>query len=321
MIFFQYSLCYVCLSLLVSLMVDWFYGEPPIKIHPVVMMGRYLDWASKNWAPSIKEASNYEKRKYFFYGAFLWILGAAFFTYVAYLLSLLADSASQNNSSILIGIILSSLLSWKLLRSEVLLVSRALEGSVDLGRNQLSRLVSRDVSELTEVQVRESAIETLSENLNDSVIAPLFWFVIGGLPAVVLYRYANTADAMWGYRTFRGGFYWEWFGKTAAKVDDILSWLPAILTALFILIVSKTHHLRMLLKESKKTISPNGGWPMGAMAIAIGVKLTKPGVYELNPMGRAVHAGDIERACHLSSLIIILIAMFAAASIFFTRLI
>ena len=96
----------------------------------------------------------------------------------------------------------------------------------DAGRLQLGRLVSRDVMRLDATQVRESAIESLAENLNDSVIAPVFWFLVAGLPGAMVYRFANTADAMRGYR----GRY-EFAGKWAAHADDFLSWLPARLSA------------------------------------------------------------------------------------------
>lgn len=308
MIFSQYSFEFLSISLLVALVVDWLFGEPPISIHPVVFMGRYLGWTSKYFAPVNPESSSLGKYRYFFYGAFFWTIGMIFFVSIAFLLVFELTRVSLIISSVSVGIILSTLLSWRLLRQEVLLVSTSLNQSMDLAKNQLSRLVSRDVAVLSEVQIRESAIETLSENLNDSVVAPLFWFLIGGLPGAVLYRYANTADAMWGYRTLRNGRYWEWFGKAAAKIDDLLSWFPAILTALLIALVSKAFHLGAIINESKKTISPNGGWPMGAMAIAVGIKLTKPGVYEINSMGREAHAGDIEKACHISSKVVLLIA-------------
>ncbi len=86
--------------------------------------------------------------------------------------------------------------------------------------------------------MRESAIESLAENLNDSVVAPIFWFVLFGLPGAALYRFANTADAMWGYRGLRHGVNWEWAGKWAARADDVLSWLPARLTALLLVLCS-----------------------------------------------------------------------------------
>ena len=92
-------------------------------------------------------------------------------------------------------------------------------------------LVSRDTSSLTTSEARESAIGWSAENLNDSVVASIFWFVLFGLPGAAVYRFANTADAMWGYRGVRHGVNWECAGKWAARADDVLSWLPARLTA------------------------------------------------------------------------------------------
>jgi len=133
-----------------------------------------------------------------------------------------------------LALLLKPLLAWRMLRDEVQAVEDALAVSLDAGRQRLSRIVSRDTRALTETEVRESAIETLAENLNDSVVAPVFWFVLLGLPGAVVYRFANTADAMWGYRGMHNGRYWEWAGKWAARADDVLSWLPARVTALLL---------------------------------------------------------------------------------------
>jgi adenosylcobinamide-phosphate synthase len=186
-----------------------------------------------------------------------------------------------------------------MLRTEVQSVEQALQQSLAAGRERLSWLVSRDVSALSEAGVRESAIESLAENLNDSVVAPLFWFVLLGLPGAALYRFANTADAMWGYRGVYRDQRWEWAGKWAARVDDALSWLPARLTAGLLLLVAGGRGLRLagaLRKEAGKTPSPNSGWPMAAMALLLGVTLRKPQVYRLNPGGREAQAPDTGRA-------------------------
>jgi adenosylcobinamide-phosphate synthase len=147
--------------------------------------------------------------------------------------------------------------------------------------------VSRDVRALSAVQVRAAALESLAENLSDSVVAPLAWYMIGGLPAAALYRYANTADAMWGYRSVRNGRDWEWAGKWAARADDALSWVPARITAALLALVAGGLPLRILWREAGRTPSPNSGWPMAAMALALGVYLRKPGVYALNGEGKA----------------------------------
>ena len=146
--------------------------------------------------------------------------------------------------------------------------------------------------------MRESAIETLAENLNDSVVAPLFWFVCWGLPGAAVYRFANTADAMWGYPGVYQGQNWAWAGKWAARADDVLSWLPARLTALALLLLGagQCRVLSELRQQARQTPSPNSGWPMAAMALALNVALHKPGVYALNPQGRSPAAHDTHRA-------------------------
>jgi adenosylcobinamide-phosphate synthase len=144
--------------------------------------------------------------------------------------------------------------------------------------------------------VRESAIESLAENLNDSVVAPLFWFVLAGLPGAALYRFANTADAMWGYRGERQGRDWTWAGKWAARADDVLSWVPARITALLLALWGPWPVWRQLPGEARLTPSPNSGWPMAAMALGLGVRLGKPGVYALNASGRAPGPADTQRA-------------------------
>jgi adenosylcobinamide-phosphate synthase len=112
-----------------------------------------------------------------------------------------------------------------------------------------------------------------------------------GLPGAALYRFANTADAMWGYRDER-----EWSGKWAARADDLLSWLPARLTALLIARPSL-----QLLREAGRTPSPNSGWPMAAMALRLDRRLAKPGVYTLHAAGRPVEAADMASARRLAA--------------------
>jgi adenosylcobinamide-phosphate synthase len=179
----------------------------------------------------------------------------------------------------LLGLLLKPLLAWRMLSDEVIDVERALRLGVESGRTQLKRLVSRDTNRLSAAEVRESALESLAENLNDSLIAPLFWFCVGGLPGAAVYRFANTADAMWGYHGE-----WEWAGKWAARADDILSYIPARVTAA-LLAVAAWHWPARLAEVARVTPSPNGGWPMGMLALALNVRLGKPGVYVLNPAG------------------------------------
>lgn len=281
-------------AMLVSLCVDRAFGEPPVRWHPVVAMGRYLAW----FGPRLWTLPQMAAR---LGGAMAWCLGALLVLIVALMLDVglrallpggLGELASVSMLAIATGLLLKPMLAWRLLRDEVVAVEADLAHSLPAGRERLARLVSRPVDTLDETQVRESAIETLAENLNDSVVAPLFWFAVAGLPGAALYRFANTADAMWGYKDHR-----RWMGGWAARVDDVLSWLPARLTALLLSAAAcRWPGWRAMRHEASLTPSPNGGWPMGTMALLLGARLNKPDAYALNAEGRAVSPDDTPQA-------------------------
>ncbi len=283
------------LALGIALLVDRLLGEPPLWCHPVVGMGRYLGaFGGRLSAMPPSQA--------FLGGALVWLLGALLCTALALSLELglihalrpWQDAWGLLGAALLLGLLLKPLLAWRMLVDEVLSVERALEQSLAAGRSQLARLVSRDTSALDAEAVREAAIETLAENLNDSVVAPLFWFALAGLPGAALYRFANTADAMWGYRDHR-----EWSGKWAARADDVLSWIPARITALA-LIGLRPQGLLRLAQQAGRTPSPNSGWPMAAMALRLNLRLSKPGVYVLHAQGRSPQAEDLLQATRLA---------------------
>lgn len=280
MSWFWVSLCAIPLALV----IDRRWGEPPVWLHPVVLMGRYLGALGPRLC-ALPSASALVG------GMLAWSLGACLVAALGLAVELVLQLGGllagmdapwiTAVQAVLLALMLKPMLAWRMLRDEVAGVEQALAESLPAGRLQLQRLVSRDVTHLDATTVRESTIETLAENLNDSVIAPLFWFAVGGLPAAALYRFANTADAMWGYR----GRY-EWAGKWAARADDALSWLPARLTAALLVIASgRCLSWSTLRRQAAQTPSPNGGWPMGAMALLLGIQLRKPGVYVLHADG------------------------------------
>ena len=289
-----------------ALLVDRFLGEPPVRWHPVVWMGHYLGRAGRRIAPAAGSPAIHKDFKRFSAGALAWFAGAAMVLVASSALQWAAWQLPAWGAVLLTGLALKPLLAWRMLRDEVQAVEAALAISLDAGRTQLGRLVSRDVSQLNAEEVRESAIESLAENLNDSVVAPVFWFVLFGLPGAALYRFANTADAMWGYRGR-----WEWAGKWAARADDVLSWLPARITALLLAVValpSPFLPLAAMWRESGHTPSPNSGWPMATMALVLGVRLGKPGVYVLNAPGRAPTPADLQRAVKLAGKAVLALA-------------
>jgi len=303
------------LAILVALAVDRWWGEPPTRWHPVVWMGNYLGWGGA-WVQrrAVQDPSQHDF-KAFWLGALVWIAGAATVFVAAWWLQALLMEWPWWAAALALGLLLKPLLAWSLLASEVRAVEAALGESLAAGRERLRWLVSRDVTHLSETQVRESAIETLAENLNDSVVAPLFWFVLLGPPGAALFRFANTADAMWGYPGVYAGANWAWAGKWAARADDVLGWLPARLTALLLALAAGGLSLARLRSEAARTPSPNSGWPMAAMALSLGVRLTKPGGYVLHAGGRSALASDTASAFRYASKALLALVVIAQAAL------
>ncbi|HNY32423.1 MAG TPA: adenosylcobinamide-phosphate synthase CbiB [Fibrobacteria bacterium] len=263
----------------IAFLMDLVFAEPPAAIHPVVWMGRLL----KRFQGFLPRSPG----RAFWAGAGFWILGAGFWGGLYGLLQWLTSGMGAGKV-LAHALFLFPLFSFRFLWTEVAGVGEALETGLDEGRRKLSMLVSRDVESLSGTDVREAALETLAENLTDSVVAPLFWYALLGLPGAAVYRFANTADAMWGYRGEM-----EWKGKWAARADDVLNWIPARITCLLIWMGS--FDLRALPAQAARTPSPNGGWTMGAMALSLGVRLGKPGIYLLNPEGADVDSDIFRR--------------------------
>ncbi len=298
-------------AVLVALGLDLAFGEPPARLHPVVAMGHYLGAVGRRVSRTVGAVPRPGAE--FWLGALAWCFGAALVAALAAALGWAMEDMHPLAQTALLGALLKPMLSWRMLRDEVRAVETALAESLAAGRARVGWLVSRDVTVLSETQVREAAVSTLAENLNDSVVAPLFWFAVAGLPGAVLYRFANTADAMWGYQGERGGRDWTWAGKWAARVDDALSWLPARLTALLIALPSRGRGWMDVAANAGRTPSPNGGWPMGALAVGLGIRLGKPGVYQLNDQGRAPLAADTALALRRCGQVVGSLALLAAA--------
>lgn len=177
------------------------------------------------------------------------------------------------------------------------------DGDLSLARERVGWIVSRETDELDEAGVSRAAVESVLENGNDALFGAIFWFVLLGAPGVVLFRLSNTLDAMWGYRNER----YHAFGWFAARLDDLLGWLPARLTALSYLLVGNwSRGWHCWRTQAKKTDSPNAGVVMASGAGALDLKLGGPAVYhgtlQKKPVlgeGNAPRSEDIERAIQL----------------------
>jgi adenosylcobinamide-phosphate synthase len=273
-------------SIVLALIIDRWFGEPPARIHPVVWMGHYLKRIGR-------DLPDLAPRRALFLGALYWLLGAAAVALVYGCAAVGAAMLPPWLDIALTALLLKPLFALRLLLREVGAVENSLAQGIECGRTRLSHIVSRDTSTLDSGEIRESSLESLAENLSDSLVGPLFWFALFGLPGAAVYRFANTADAMWGYRGR-----WEWAGKFAARADDLLNLIPARITAIGLILAgpNRISLFRRLPHEAARTASPNSGWPMAALALSLGIRLRKPQVYALNANGREPLAADTASA-------------------------
>ena len=277
-------------------MIDLVAGEPPAPLHPTVWMGQWLAGARARRRADTPVVALTE-------GAVALASGVLITAAVAGAIQVGLRSVRQPMKSIATGLALKPALSLRPLLSAANDVRAALERRrLTEARRLLGwHLVSRDTTQLTPSEIAGAAIESVAENLSDSIVAPLFAFRAGGLTLAYMYRMLNTADAMLGYRTPD----LEWFGKVSARADDIANLLPARCSALLIACTaavgggSSRDAIRLALSDAHATSSPNAGWPMAAMAGALGVRLTKRGHYVLNRHGREPRPRDIARACRI----------------------
>ena len=159
---------------------------------------------------------------------------------------------------------------------EVKMVFNAVDRSLDDGRRQVARIVGRDTGSLSGQEIRTAALETLAENLSDGVIAPLFWYMLLGVPGMLAYKMVNTLDSMIGYRSDR----YRDFGRWAAKIDDVANFLPARITAFLMIVASGRLSLLTFVKRYGRChASPNSGYPEAALAAILGCRFGGPHDY------------------------------------------
>jgi adenosylcobinamide-phosphate synthase len=221
---------------------------------------------------------------------------------------------------IITGVLLKPMFAFRGLLKAGKEVQQALkDGDLANGRRLVAwHLVSRDTSQLSSQQVASATIESLAENLTDSLLAPLMCFALGGLPLAWFYRFANTADAMIGYRTAE----FEYFGKFAARLDDVLNWLPARLAGLLVVVSAGLCRLdskmawKTMVTQHSRTSSPNAGWTMAAAAGALRVRLEKVDTYRLDGGEALPETEDIQRSIRLVSAAVLLSFLFFGGILF-----
>lgn len=262
--------------LLLALILDLAFGELPNVIHPVAWIGKvasYLKKGYKNLSPSVQ----------FVYGAGMVLFTIALFTLPVYFLLFYLKSFNLVIYVVVGAILFKFAFSWRELRQAALRVKRFLmDDKLNEARFELRALVSRDTRNLSKALLISASVESVAENTSDSFVAPIFYFLLFGVPGAVAYRVVNTLDAIIGYH----GKY-EYLGKFACWLDDVLNFIPARLTALLLVISAFLSRRdgrkswQVALREHNKTESLNAGWPMAAVAGALNVQLEKTGYYKL----------------------------------------
>jgi adenosylcobinamide-phosphate synthase len=278
---------------LLSILFDLLLGDPPNRFHPTAWMGNLITFLLR-WRPRGNRSAE------FMFGIFILLVGLTLTISFGLVISFLANLLPVWAGVLLTALALKLAISLRGLDRAAHEVQSALEaGNLPEARRLLSwHLVSRDTSQLDESKVSAAAIESVAENASDGIIAPLFFFAIGGLPAAFAYRFVNTADSMLGYHDAER----EWLGKVPARLDDLLNFIPARLAGLFIILVlpfcgaSAAHAWRIMWRDSCQTASPNAGIPMSAVAGALGVELEKIDHYSLGKGLRLPALSDLFRA-------------------------
>jgi len=266
----------ILLILFLAIAIDLALGEPPRAIHPVVWMGKVASFLEKGGISQPHVAQ-------LLYGLGMVLVTTGFFVAPAYFILLYLKSLNFAAYVIVGAVLLKATFSSRELRRAALRVKRLLlEDKLDEARFELRSLVSRDTRGLPKPLLVSATVESVAESTNDSFIAPLFYFLLLGVPGAIAYRVVNTLDAMVGYHEK-----YEYLGKFASRLDDILNFVPARLTALLLVLATFLSRRdgqtswQVALGEHTKTESPNAGWPIAAVAGALNVQLEKAGHYQL----------------------------------------
>jgi adenosylcobinamide-phosphate synthase len=275
-----YEASSVLAALLIAALVDLVLGEPDWLYrripHPVVVIGRL---ASRLEVILLDPAATSAAKRSA--GTMLVVMVTLASVSAGIVLAWLCRSLS--GAVLLEGFVMSTLIAWRSLKGHVAAVADGLDRSLLEGRRKVALIVGRDPDRLNEHGVARAAVESLAENLSDGVLAPIFWGLFLGLPGMLAYKAINTLDSMVGHKNER----YLAFGWASARLDDLVSWLPARLTAYAILLgaflmpaARPAPALRAIRRDAPHHRSPNAGWPEAAMAGALRLRLAGPRSYE-----------------------------------------
>jgi len=277
--------------LLLALLLDALLGEPDwlwMRIpHPATLMGRCVEVLDDRF----NYGNNRRQKGVLIIG--ILVIGA---------MMIGGGVALIPDFGVIEGIIAAILLAQRSLTDHVGNVANSLRKGLKEGRQSVAQIVGRDPENLDESAVARGAIESAAENFSDGVIAPAFWFLLLGLPGIIVYKVINTADSMIGYRNER----YEEFGWAAARLDDLVNWIPARITGGLICLAHWSEDAWDVMQaDARLHRSPNAGWPEAAMAGVLDIALAGPRSYDgkmtdlawVNPDGRKqLQPADIDNS-------------------------
>lgn len=292
----QYEIIVFSFPLLIGWLMDLSFGDPNSNLHPIVLFGKSISYGERilNKTPS-------QKCNGALLSLFLIVVVFFFFSIIGSLLIHTSTYLFLVYATLAIYFFLAG----KTLRKEVREVFLALDDSLEHGRKQVARIVGRDTTELNEQEIRKAALETLAENLSDGVVAPLFWYLLLGIPGIATYKMINTLDSMIAYKTTR----YKEFGHLAAKIDDIANYIPARLTAFLMLLVSgQINKIKLVFQNGKRHISPNSGYPEAALAYIINCQFGGAHIYHgelikkplIGQNNRELTTADMQKALNIN---------------------
>ena len=265
------------LPLLLGWTLDLVLGDPAGWPHPVVWMGRLIGWGERRLNHGLHRRA---KGGLLAVGCIILAFAVGWALVCLPFWLPLPQTAQGACYIVLASIAIFYCLAGTTLRREVRATLAAVNHSLAEGRRQVGRIVGRDTSDLSAQQVRQAALETLAENMSDGVVAPLFWFVLLGIPGMLAHKMVNTLDSMIAYRTTR----YRQFGYLAARIDDVANYLPARLTALIMALLARLLWRRRGVWQFTRFYahchtSPNSGWPEAALAGMLDCQFGGPHTY------------------------------------------
>ena len=273
---------YMALPLLAAWLLDRWLGDPQWMPHPVVAFGKAIAF--------FEHRLNHGNGRFLKGMSVSCLLVMGVYGLTAWLMQQ-AALFSPGLLMVLQVLLIFYCLAGTTLVREVRMVFLAVDRSLEEGRRQVARIVGRDTSELSAQEVRAAALETLAENLSDGVVAPLFWYLLLGVPGMFAYKMVNTLDSMIGYRNER----YRRFGCFAARLDDVANFVPARLTAFLMIVVSgRFSLLEFVARYGNQHASPNSGYPESALAGILNCRFGGPHYYFGEEVWKP-YIGDNER--------------------------